>query len=62
MVHLVMFRRLNYIITDALQIHDLQGAGHTTPFDDQTVEGIQGIVTYYIHVKWCLLLYDSNTR
>ncbi|MGM9945080.1 MAG: chitobiase/beta-hexosaminidase C-terminal domain-containing protein, partial [Lysinibacillus sp.] len=36
----------NYIITDALQIHDLQGAGHTTPFDDQFVEGIQGIVTY----------------
>lgn len=36
----------NYTITDALQIHDLQGAGHTTPFDDQFVEGIQGVVTY----------------
>lgn len=36
----------NYTITDALQIHDLQGVGHTTPFDNQNVEGIQGVVTY----------------
>lgn len=35
-----------YKITDSLQIHDLQGEGHTSPYDDQTVQGIQGIVTY----------------
>lgn len=35
-----------YTITDALQIHDLQGEGHTSPFDDVFVEGIQGVVTY----------------
>lgn len=35
-----------YTITDALQIHDLQGDGHATPFNDKTVEGIEGIVTY----------------
>ncbi|MBM7609089.1 putative extracellular nuclease [Lysinibacillus composti] len=36
----------DYKITDSLQIHDLQGEGHTSPYDDQTVQGIQGIVTY----------------
>ncbi|WP_332645403.1 endonuclease [Lysinibacillus sp. 54212] len=36
----------DYTITDALQIHDLQGEGHATPFNNQTVEGIEGIVTY----------------
>lgn len=36
----------DYTITDALQIHDIQGDGHTSPFNDQTVEGIEGIVTY----------------
>lgn len=35
-----------YTITDKLQIHDIQGAGHATTFDGQTVEGIEGIVTY----------------
>lgn len=36
----------NYTITEALQIHDLQGGGHVTPFENQTVEGIEGVVTY----------------
>ena len=35
-----------YTITETLQIHDLQGEGHTSPFDDVFVEGIQGVVTY----------------
>jgi len=34
-----------YTITDSLQIHDIQGEGHATKFDNETVE-IQGIVTY----------------
>ncbi|WP_082023371.1 lamin tail domain-containing protein [Sporosarcina koreensis] len=36
----------DYFITDALKIHDIQGPGHDSPFAGQTVEGIQGIVTY----------------
>jgi len=36
----------DYTITDALQIHNIQGEGHTSPFVGKTVEGIQGIVTY----------------
>ncbi|WP_298470516.1 endonuclease [uncultured Psychrobacillus sp.] len=39
-------KTFEYIITDSLQIHDIQGEGHNTPFADKTVEGIQGIVTY----------------
>ncbi|HEX5563324.1 MAG TPA: endonuclease, partial [Sporosarcina sp.] len=35
-----------YTITEALQIHDIQGDGHTSPFENQTVEGVEGIVTY----------------
>ncbi|MFE8696425.1 endonuclease [Cytobacillus sp. FJAT-53684] len=35
-----------YVITDALQIHDIQGEGHNTPFDGKMVEGLEGIVTY----------------
>lgn len=57
-----------YKITDSLQIHDLQGAGHTTPFDGQTVEGIQGVVTYsfelsgstYYHIQTPDELADNN--
>ncbi len=30
----------------ALQIHDIQGASHTSPYVDQEVEGIVGVVTY----------------
>ncbi|WP_306010179.1 endonuclease [Bacillus sp. MMSF_3328] len=35
-----------YTITDSLQIHDLQAKNHTSPFAGETVEGIEGIVTY----------------
>ncbi|WP_212566962.1 hypothetical protein, partial [Escherichia coli] len=28
------------------QIHDIQGAGHTSPLKDQRVEKVPGIVTY----------------
>jgi uncharacterized protein len=48
-----------YTITDSLEIHDLQGEGHTSPFAGETVEGIKGIVTcafqsgcsYYYHIQ-----------
>ena len=40
-----------YTITDSLQIHDIQGESHTSPFDNQTVEGIEGIVTYSFTLK-----------
>lgn len=36
----------DYTITDALQIHDIQGATHNSPFAGQVVDGIEGIVTY----------------
>ncbi|MGN7407886.1 lamin tail domain-containing protein [Sporosarcina sp. SAFN-010] len=36
----------DYSITDALQIHNIQGAGHDSPFAGQVVDGVQGIVTY----------------
>ncbi|MDF1510245.1 endonuclease [Robertmurraya sp. DFI.2.37] len=35
-----------YNITDALRIHDIQGAGHVSEYDRQTVERIEGVVTY----------------
>ncbi|MGE7600200.1 endonuclease [Lysinibacillus fusiformis] len=35
-----------YTLTDKLQIHDIQGASHTSSFNGKTVEGIEGIVTY----------------
>lgn len=35
-----------YTITESLQIHDIQGEGHISPFNGQVVEGIEGIVTY----------------
>ncbi|MEK4228387.1 endonuclease [Solibacillus sp. FSL H8-0538] len=39
-------KTFNYIITDSLQIHDIQGGGHVSSFDNKTVEGIKGVVTY----------------
>ena len=36
----------DYVITDSLQIHDIQGESHSSPFIGKTVEGIEGIVTY----------------
>ncbi|KGR76006.1 endonuclease [Ureibacillus sinduriensis] len=58
----------NYTITDALQIHDIQGEGHTSPFVGQVVDGIQGVVTYtytigsgnYFHLQTPDELKDDN--
>ena len=58
----------DYTITDSLQIHDIQGAGHNTSFDNKTVEGIQGVVTYsfllngatYYHIQTPDELADTN--
>ncbi|UTT42860.1 lamin tail domain-containing protein [Exiguobacterium aurantiacum] len=36
----------DYKITDKIRIHDIQGASHTSPLNGQTVEGVEGIVTY----------------
>ncbi|WP_342514652.1 endonuclease [Sporosarcina sp. FSL K6-1522] len=57
-----------YTITESLQIHDIQGAGHHSPFVNQTVEGIEGIVTYsytltgstYYHIQTPDALADDN--
>ncbi|MCZ2257582.1 endonuclease [Sporosarcina sp. G11-34] len=57
-----------YTITDSLRIHDIQGAGHTSPFEGQTVEGVEGIVTYsftltgstYYHIQTPDALADDN--
>ncbi|WP_231745121.1 chitobiase/beta-hexosaminidase C-terminal domain-containing protein [Lysinibacillus sp. F5] len=35
-----------YMVTNKLQIHDIQGAGHSSPFAGKMVEGIEGIITY----------------
>lgn len=38
-----------YVIQkDDLQIHDIQGAGHTSPYNNLTVTGIQGVVTHIV--------------
>ena len=36
------------IATSGLQIHDIQGAGHYSPYRDQYVADVQGIVTYIV--------------
>ncbi|SDM36939.1 hypothetical protein SAMN05518871_10155 [Psychrobacillus sp. OK028] len=61
-------KTFDYTITDSLQIHDIQGAGHFTSFDNKTVEGIQGVVTYsfvlngatYYHIQTPDDLADAN--
>ncbi|QUG40574.1 endonuclease [Psychrobacillus sp. INOP01] len=61
-------KSFEYTITDSLQIHDIQGAGHFTSFDNKTVEGIQGVVTYsfllngatYYHIQTPDELADTN--
>lgn len=61
-------KTFEYKITDSLQIHDIQGEGHTTPFNNQTVEGIEGVVTYaftlngsfYYHIQTPDALADDN--
>lgn len=57
-----------YTITDSLQIHDIQGESHTSPFENQTVEGVEGIVIYkftlngstYYHIQTPDALVDDN--
>ena len=39
-------KTFEYTITDSLDIHDIQGAGHTSPFAGQSVENVEGVVTY----------------
>ncbi|MFJ7825440.1 endonuclease [Psychrobacillus sp. NPDC096623] len=61
-------KTFDYTITDSLQIHDIQGAGHFTSFENKTVEGIQGVVTYsfllngatYYHIQTPDELADAN--
>ena len=61
-------KTFEYKITDSLQIHDIQGEGHTTSFNNQTVEGIEGVVTYaftlngayYYHIQTPDALADDN--
>ncbi len=59
-----------YVITESLQIHDIQGAGHTSPFNNQVVEGIEGVVTYsftlsgstYYHIQTPDELVDNDPK
>jgi len=61
-------KTFDYTITDSLQIHDIQGGGHVSLFDNKTVEGIEGIVTYsftlsgstYYHIQTPDVLADNN--
>ncbi|WP_342600206.1 endonuclease [Psychrobacillus sp. FSL H8-0483] len=60
----------DYTITDSLQIHDIQGANHKSSFDGQTVENIQGVVTYsfklgtanYYHIQTPDALADTDAK
>ena len=57
-----------YTITDSLDIHDIQGAGHTSPFAGQSVENVEGVVTYtfqlngstYYHIQTPDELVDND--
>ncbi|MDW0112504.1 endonuclease [Sporosarcina saromensis] len=40
-----------YTIAEQLAIHDIQGDGHTSPFVNEVVEGVEGIVTYKYELK-----------
>jgi len=33
---------------DEIQIHDIQGAGHTSPYNNLTVENVEGVVTHIV--------------
>ncbi|WP_374702878.1 5'-nucleotidase C-terminal domain-containing protein [Bacillus sp. T33-2] len=33
---------------EGLKIHDIQGAGHNSPYKDQNVKGVEGIVTHVV--------------
>ncbi|MDF2068171.1 endonuclease [Bacillus sp. Cr_A10] len=61
-------KSFEYKITNSLQIHDIQGEGHSTSFNNKTVEGIEGVVTYsftlngsnYYHIQTPDELADNN--
>lgn len=63
-------RSYEYKLTDSLQIHDIQGAGHTSSFDGGTVDGIEGVVTYhyvlnganYYHIQTPDALADNDPK
>ncbi|MEK4484683.1 endonuclease [Psychrobacillus sp. FSL H8-0484] len=63
-------KTFEYKITDSLQIHDIQGANHKSSFDGQTVENIQGVVTYsfklgtanYYHIQTPDALADTDAK
>lgn len=54
----------------SLQIHDIQGAGHASPYENQRVEGVEGIVTYsyklngsyYYHIQTPDGLADADPK
>lgn len=53
-----------------IQIHDIQGEGHVSPFKDEFVSGVEGIVTYqykiggahYFHMQAPESDYDGNVN
>lgn len=59
-----------YKVIESLEIHDIQGAGHTSPFTGETVQDIKGIVTYtftlngstYYHIQTPDNLADDNDQ
>ncbi|KMY51867.1 endonuclease [Peribacillus loiseleuriae] len=63
-------KEFEYSITDSLQIHDIQGASHVSPFAGKSVENLQGIVTYsfqlsgstYYHIQTPDALVDNDTK
>ncbi|WP_100401548.1 endonuclease [Bacillus sp. FJAT-42315] len=63
-------KTFDYKITDSLQIHDIQGASHKSSFDGQTVENLQGVVTYsfqlgtanYYHIQTPDELADNDAK
>ncbi len=44
-------KTFEYKVTDRIRIHDIQGEGHQTSFGNQTVQDVEGIVTYMFEVK-----------
>lgn len=44
-------KTFEYEVTDKIRIHDIQGGNHKTSFANQTVQGIEGIVTYIFELK-----------
>ncbi|WP_085994248.1 chitobiase/beta-hexosaminidase C-terminal domain-containing protein [Oceanobacillus senegalensis] len=64
------FDYIVYDVEEGLEIHDLQGETHDSPFDNKTVEDIQGVVTYkyelggnyYFHFQTPDELKDNNPK